>query len=144
MELPIEQALQQGIDAHREGNIKDAEHIYRTILQSQPNHPVANHNLGLIAVSVKKTALALPLFKKALDANPKIGQFWLSYVHALLAEEQFDDAKRALVQAKKQGVDEKKLSIMKARLVSTAHKKNANRANPSQQFAGALPERKIK
>ena len=50
MELTIEQALQQGMTAHKEGKLQDAERIYRAILQSQPAHADANHNLGVIAV----------------------------------------------------------------------------------------------
>ena len=44
MELTIEQALQQGIAAHKEGKLQEAERLYRAILQSQPLHPDANHN----------------------------------------------------------------------------------------------------
>ena len=62
MELTIEQALQQGVVAHKEGKVEEAERLYRAILQSQPLHPDANHNLGLIAVSVNKVEAALPLF----------------------------------------------------------------------------------
>ena len=50
MELTTEQALQKGVAAHREGKLQDAERLYRAILQSQPAHPDANHNLGVIAV----------------------------------------------------------------------------------------------
>ena len=46
MELTIEQALQQGVAAHKEGNLQEAERVYRAILQAQPKHPDANHNLG--------------------------------------------------------------------------------------------------
>ena len=84
MELTVEQALQQGIAAHNDGKLQEAEHIYRTILQSQPLHPDANHNLGVLAVSVNKADAALPLFKTALEANPKIEQFWLSFIDALI------------------------------------------------------------
>ena len=35
MELTIEQALQQGVAAHKEGKLQDAERLYRAILQSQ-------------------------------------------------------------------------------------------------------------
>ena len=56
MELSIEQALQQGVAAHKEGKLQDAERLYRAILQSQPAHPDANHNLGVLAVSVNKGA----------------------------------------------------------------------------------------
>ena len=107
MELTIEQALQQGVAAHKEGKLQEAERLYRAILQSQPAHPDANHNLGVIAVSVNKADAALPLFKTALEANPKIEQFWLSYIDALIKEKQFDNAKQVLEQAKKQGVAEK-------------------------------------
>ena len=75
MELTIEQALQQGVAAHREGKLQDAEHLYRAILQSQPKHPDANHNLGLIAISLNQIEAALPLFKTALDVNPNVEQF---------------------------------------------------------------------
>ena len=104
MELSIAQALQQGVAAHKEGKLQDAERLYRSILQSQPLHPDANHNLGVLAVSVNKTEEALPLFKTALEANPKIEQFWLSYIDALIKEKQFDNAKQAFEQAKQQGL----------------------------------------
>jgi len=104
MELTIEQALQRGITAHKEGNFEEAERLYRAILKSQPAHPDANHNLGLIAVSVNKVELALPLFKTAVEANPKIEQFWLSYIDALIIEKQFENVKEVLEQARKQGV----------------------------------------
>ena len=96
MELTINQALQQGIAAHKEGKLQEAERLYRAILQSQPTHPDANHNLGVLAVSVNKAHAALPLFKTALEANPKIEQFWLSYIDALIRTEKFEYAKQAI------------------------------------------------
>ena len=44
MELTVDQALQQGVAAHKAGNLKEAEKLYRAILSTQ-NHPDANHNL---------------------------------------------------------------------------------------------------
>ena len=119
MELTIEQALQQGVAAHREGKLQEAERLYRAILQSQPAHPDANHNLGVLAVSVNKAQAALPLFKTALEANPKIEQFWLSYIDALIKEKQFENAKQVFEQAKIQGVAEEKLNILEAQLTPT-------------------------
>ena len=80
METTVEQALQQAIAAHKGGKLQDAERLYRAILQAQPKHPDANHNLGVLAVAVGKPLEAIPLFKLALDANPRIEQFWLSYI----------------------------------------------------------------
>ena len=100
MELTIEQALQLGIAAHKKGNLQEAERLYRVILQSQPDHPDANHNLGVLAAGVNKTDVALPLFKTALEANSKIEQFWLSYIGALIKEHQFENARLVLKRAK--------------------------------------------
>ena len=95
MELTIEQVLQRGVEAHKEGKLQEAERFYQTILQSQPSHPDANHNLGVLAVSVNKAEAALPLFKAALDANPYIEKFWLSYIDALVKKNQLEDAEVA-------------------------------------------------
>ena len=92
MELTIEQVLQQGVAVHKEGKLEEAERLYRAILGSQPQHPDANHNLGVLAVSVGQVDVALPHFKVALEANPKIEQFWLSYIDALIKFGQVDNA----------------------------------------------------
>ena len=92
MELTVDQALQQGVAAHKEGKLQDAERLYRAILQAQAKHPDANHNLGVLAVAVGKPFEAIPLFKLALEANPKIEQFWLSYIDALIKVERYNMA----------------------------------------------------
>ena len=84
MEITLDQALQQAVDAHREGNVQEAERLYLAILQAQPDHPDANNNLGILTIGLGKTEAALPLFKKALEANPDIEQFWLNYVDCLI------------------------------------------------------------
>ena len=112
MELAIEQALQQGVTAHREGKLQEAERLYKAILYSQPAHPHANHNLGVLAVSDNRAEAALPLFKTALNANPKIEQFWLSYIATLIKEKQFENAKQVIEQSKKQDVAKEKLNVL--------------------------------
>ena len=69
-ELTIEQALKQGIEAHKVGQIQEADRLYTAILKAQPKHPDANHNMGVLAVGVGKVQEALPFFKTALKANP--------------------------------------------------------------------------
>ena len=80
MELTLDQALQQGVAAHKEGKLQDAERFYRAILLMQPSHPDANHNLGVLAVAVGKPLNAAPFFKLALESKPEVEQFWLSYI----------------------------------------------------------------
>jgi tetratricopeptide (TPR) repeat protein len=140
MELTIDEAMQQGVAAHKEGKLQDAERLYRAILQSQPAHPDANHNLGVLAVSVNKADAALPLFKTALEANPKIEQFWLSYIDALIREKQFDHAKQVIEQAKEQSFSREKLKVLEVQLFSRTQIESANRVGPSKQQQTRLLE----
>jgi tetratricopeptide (TPR) repeat protein len=116
MEITIDQALQQAVESHKAGKLQEAEFLYRAILQAHPKHPDANHNLGAIAVSLNKTEAALPLFKIALEANPNQGQFWLSYVDALIKEKQFEIARNVLEQGKKRGLTGEKVEALEVKL----------------------------
>ena len=140
MALTIEQAVRQGISAHKDGKLQEAERLYRAILESQPFHPDANHNLGVLSVSVDKVGEALPLFKVALEANPKVEQFWLSYVDALIKEKQFDTAKQIIKKAKKQGVSPKNLKALRAQLSATGQKAPSVLSIPSQEQLNTLLE----
>ncbi len=103
MELTIEQALQKAVEAHKAGQVQEADRLYTAILKARPKHPDANHNLGVLAVSVGKAEEALPFFKAALEANPSIARFWLSYINALIRLDRIGDAKAVLDQAKSKG-----------------------------------------
>jgi len=118
MELSIEQALQQGVAAHKEGKLQDAENLYRLILQTQPKHSLANHCMGVLAVSVNETQKALPLFKTAVEVNPEIEQFWLSYVDALIRDGDCEKAKCVIEQGKQHGLAEDKVSALVTRMKS--------------------------
>ena len=104
-ELTIDQALQKAIAAHKARQVQEADRLYTAILKAQPLHPHANHNMGVLAVGVGKVEQALPFFKTALEANPAIGQFWLSYIDALIKLEQLADAKSLLDQARSKGAN---------------------------------------
>ena len=103
MELSVDQALQKGIKAHKAGKVQEADRYYTAILKTNPGHPDANHNMGVLAVGVGKVEAALPFFKTALEANPKIAQFWLSFIDALIKLDRITDAKFLFEQAKKTG-----------------------------------------
>ena len=133
MELPVENALQRAVAAHKEGKLQEAERLYRAILQSQPSHPDANHNLGLLAVSVNKAETALPFFRKAIEANPKIEQFWLSYIETLIKVRQIENAKQAIQQGRHQGLNEEILKPLEAQLPPTTQERTGNSPGPSQQ-----------
>ena len=105
MELTLDQALQKGIEAHKAGKVQEADRYYTAILKANPKHADANHNMGVLAVGVGKVEAALPFFKTALEANPSIGQFWLSYIDALIKLDRNAGAKAMLEQAKSKGAN---------------------------------------
>lgn len=102
MELTIEKALELGVNAHNAGNLQEAERIYRAILETDRNQANANYNLGSIAVFMQNSKAAIPLFKIAIKAMPEIENFWISYIAALLKENQIKLAKKALKEYKQQ------------------------------------------
>ena len=160
-ELTLEKALQKGIEAHKAGKVQEADQYYTAILQTQPKHPDANHNMGVLAVGVGKVDQALPFLKTALEANPNIEQFWLSYIDALVKLEKLADAKAVLDQAKDTGVKGDAFDQLEKRLIEKSAvpqptretvKKNEDEDLPLQQkealmalykhgnFKGALNE----
>jgi tetratricopeptide (TPR) repeat protein len=131
MELTLEQALQKGIEAHKAGKVQEADQYYTAILQAQPKHPDANHNMGVLAVGVGKLDQALPFLKTALEANPSIEQFWLSYIDALIKLEQLADAKAVLDQAKSTGVKSDAFDQLEKQL-GPSETKNSDAQDPPQ------------
>ena len=84
----------------------------------------------------------MPLFKTALEANPKIEQFWLSYIDALIKTEKVDDARQALADAQQAGVTAAKLQIFEEKLQSelsfSSDKPQQEISNPLHSHQGEL------
>ena len=139
IENVIARTLQSGIEAHKVGRLQDAEAGYRAVLQIQPKHPDANHNLGVLAVSVNKLEEALLLFKTALEANPNQGQFWISYVDALIKVKQFDNAKSVLEQGKKKGLAGEKVDRLTQQLTHAVNKQGHESREEKKESLVAAP-----
>jgi tetratricopeptide (TPR) repeat protein len=123
MELTLDGALQKAVEAHKARQIQEASRLYKAILQVQPKHPDANHNMGLLAASVGKVQESLSFFKIALEANPNIGQFWLSCIDALIKLDRITDAQAMLAEAKGKGVKGKAFDELKQRLPGISNNK---------------------
>ena len=116
MELTVNNALLKGIEAHKAGRIQEADQMYTAILKVQPNHPDANHNMGVLAVGLGKVEESLPFFKKAIESNQSVVQFWLSYLDALIKLDKFVDARRIIKKAEDQGIKGNVFDNLKKRL----------------------------
>jgi predicted Zn-dependent protease len=134
--LTVVQALELAIEHHRAGRLQDAERLYRAILDVQPQHPDANHNLGVLAVGVGKVEAALPLFKKALEARPDVEQFWLSYADALLRAGQLNAARQVIALARQQGHTGPAIEQLATRIEQTTAQA-AQAADPLAQAVAA-------
>ena len=106
MQLTLKEALLKGIEAHKAGKVQEADQYYNAILKAMPNHPDANHNMGVLAIGIGKMQEALPFFKTALEANPSIAQFWLSYIDTLIKLNLVAEAKTVFEDAKSKGIKE--------------------------------------
>ena len=153
IELTVDEMLKQAVAAHNRGNVELAERLYCTVLEVEPSHPDANHNLGVLAVSVNRAELALPLFKTAIDANPSVEQFWLSYIGALVKEKHLETAREVLEQAKKSGLSEEKIDALETQLdqiaqsallkISERGKSPAPKEKQEEIFASKREKKKV-
>jgi tetratricopeptide (TPR) repeat protein len=130
--VPVEDVLRQAIAHHQAGRLQEAEQCYRAILQAQPEHPDANHNLGVLAAQVGQPVAGLPYLKTALAVNPAQGQYALSYAEALLAAGQAEHALRVIEEAMQRGLSPT------AGHVDWCRRKN-NRPVPPAASPGGLP-----
>ncbi len=121
----------------RLGQLQEADRYYTAILKANPKHPDANHNMGVLTVGIGKVEAALPFFKTALEVNSPIGQYWLSYIDALIKLDRVEDAKAVLDQAKLKGAQGDNFDQTEKRL-SSSNSTNLNAREPSQEELNAL------
>ena len=116
MEITIDAAMERGTHAHKLGNIQEADKFYTAVLNVQPTHPDANHNLGVLAVGIGKVEESLSFFEKALEVNPITQQYWLSYLNALILAKKISTAKKIVSQCNERGINGDTFNQLKQRL----------------------------
>ncbi|MDD4910894.1 MAG: tetratricopeptide repeat protein [Sideroxydans sp.] len=112
----IEHAFCLAVAQQQQGRTQQADELYRMILQLDPVHAPSKHNLGLMAMQAQQTEEALGYFQAALDADPTQGQFWLSYIDALVQTGQADVARQVLEQSLQRGLQGEQVESLKALL----------------------------
>jgi predicted O-linked N-acetylglucosamine transferase (SPINDLY family) len=96
--------LQQALTHHRAKRLPEAEQLYRTILQARPDHPEANHNLGVMAVQTGQPGAGLSFLKTAVEAAPQRPEFWSLYLDALVMTGRDDEAEQVAAQGRQRGL----------------------------------------
>lgn len=110
------ETMQQAIAYHQAGQLADAESLYRSVLQIQPTHPDANHNLGVLALQMGQPSAALPFLQTAWEINPANGQYWLSLAECHVRLQAWDKAETLLNEAVGKGLQHPAVAELKSRI----------------------------
>jgi len=90
VELTIDKNLNDAIYYHQLGDLHNAKIRYEKILNTNSNHPVALHLLGLIADQVGEKKIALELILKALKIKPNYDEAHNNLGNIYRSLEKFD------------------------------------------------------
>jgi dTDP-4-amino-4,6-dideoxygalactose transaminase/predicted O-linked N-acetylglucosamine transferase (SPINDLY family) len=121
--------VQQHIDS---GQFDQAAMVCRAILEMQPAHAQANHQLGLLEWQAHNLSAAAAHLSAALQADPKDASCWIAYVEVLLEGTELEAARRIIGLAKRHGVKGAALDKLSQRLA------RAERGVPSQKEIDAI------
>jgi tetratricopeptide (TPR) repeat protein len=91
--------FKKAVQYHQSGDLRQAEHLYRLVLQNDPNNPFALHSLGIIAHQAENDDTAVELISNAIQNNPEIPQFHNTLGLVLEALERFEEAVASYQQA---------------------------------------------
>ena len=69
-ELPIEKVLKLALQRHKEGQLKEAEELYNSVIAHDPRQAHAIHMLGVIAHQRGNNKIAVELISRALSIAP--------------------------------------------------------------------------
>ncbi len=93
--------MDQAVQHHRAGRLKEAEALYRTVLAAEPRNADCLHLLGLIAYKGGQHDKAADLISRALRIKPDDPAYHYNLGNVFRAQERADDAvaeyRRALV-----------------------------------------------
>ncbi len=101
--MTIEAELQQAIAHHNANRFEQAGQLYHAILSSEPEHPDANHNFGVLLLQKGDVAGGLSHLQAAVSAAPQRRNFWVNYVNVLTMSGRQEEAQRASAAAREHG-----------------------------------------
>lgn len=97
-------AMQEGLALDAQRDFANAGRRYQEVLAVYPDHPDANHKLGVVAIRLGQAQAAVPYLEHALGADPNKMQYWANYVDALVQSGQMKAAWMALQMGQQRGL----------------------------------------
>lgn len=135
--LAAEAVVEEAVRQHKSGRVAEAEQLYRRALAAQPDHPEANHNLGIILMQRGELPAGLEHFRIALQGDPTRDLYWLSCARAQLISGHPAEAAATLVRGRSHGLAG---PAMEALLAQIGPQANAGDANTLLSQGDALAE----
>lgn len=74
--MSIPQLIEKAINYHQSGHLHEAENLYKSVLQQQPENPDALHLFGVIAHQIGKNEIAVNLIDSVINLNPIVPTFY--------------------------------------------------------------------
>jgi tetratricopeptide (TPR) repeat protein len=74
------------------GELEEAEHLYRMLLEHYPDQPDVNHNMGMIQLMMGRKSEAMSYLRTAVAAQPDMPEYYLTMCGALNQMGYMDDA----------------------------------------------------
>lgn len=124
MDAAIEEVYQISLNHQLNGEDEAAEKLYLEILNLQPRHADANHNLGFIESARQGAEFALPRFEIALTENPHSEQYWVSFIDALNMMGDTATAKEAIAQGRKMAISQENADALTNEIDTALWQKN--------------------
>lgn len=97
--------LDRADEHHKAWRYWEAEPLYISVLEAEPGHPRANHNLGLLRLKADGPTDGLAFLRRALRNSPGNPGYWRAYARCLLLAGKPRRAKKVLQQAERKGIE---------------------------------------
>lgn len=110
--LSTDEMVNLALASEKAGKIDEAVEHYLQILSEDPQHALANHNLGVIEAHTKSANVALPRLENAVMSDPASEQFWVSYIDALMQSGGLEQVLQALELGQQHGLSQEMANVL--------------------------------
>ena len=101
MKATVDQLIKRGISALQENKLREAEKIFKVLLQTQPTNPEINNFLGITLQLLNKIGDALISYKTAVALNPNFAEAHKNLGNMLYRFGKIDEAEKSYKKALK-------------------------------------------
>ncbi len=95
----LAEMIQQGMQAHRDGETDQAETLYAQVLLNAPDHPDALHLTGLLWAQRRQYDKAVDFIGRAIEANPGEAMFFNNLANVMVELDRPEEAEAFYIRA---------------------------------------------